>query len=412
MSWLDKVKTQLMIQTGDSKEYRPSYINASKTRDYNTAEFDFPEVAGTLVTRKKPRGTKYNLFIYFQGDDHLDTSSDFVASADDPRPWTVTHPLYGRILVQPTTLDIDNSQYNVTEVKCTIVETILESYPKGSLVPQDKIAADVEACNESLATSVVTQVETNGIKPQSINKSRAVVSVTDTTASSIISAEDDVQQYYNSLATARSKVNNFGDEPLDAMQSVQELIMTTAEFQASVTDRVNNLATSYANMGVQMLKLPILLADKVLYQSLAATVLNAMCLAASKPLATDYANRTDVLAIADIIQDNYDDYLENLDSIQSDNGGSPDSFIPDATSLQQLDQLIGFTVSNLFNIALNARQERSIILEYDSNWIILAHRFYGLNADDSTVDQLMNQNKAGLHNMLQVRKNQRIVYYI
>ena len=105
-------------------------------------------------------------------------------------------------------------------------------------------------------------------------------------------------------------------------------------------------------------------------------------------------------------------YIQTLEGIQSENGGSVDSFIPDANALQQLNALLNYTVANLFVIAMDAKQERSIILEEDSNWIVLAHRFYGLKQDDSTIEELIKNNNAGLNEMLQVRKNRKIVYYV
>lgn len=46
MSWIDKIKTELIITCGDGKQYKPQWINAVKTKDYNVAEFEFPEVSG------------------------------------------------------------------------------------------------------------------------------------------------------------------------------------------------------------------------------------------------------------------------------------------------------------------------------------------------------------------------------
>jgi len=78
----------------------------------------------------------------------------------------------------------------------------------------------------------------------------------------------------------------------------------------------------------------------------------------------------------------------------------------------QLNLLLNYTLSNLFNIALNAKQERNQILTEDSNWILLTHKFYGLDAEDANIVQLMEQNKAGLSSVLQVEKNTRVYYYV
>ena len=64
--------------------------------------------------------------------------------------------------------------------------------------------------------------------------------------------------------------------------------------------------------------------------------------------------------------------------------------------------MINFTLSNLFIIALNAKQERSIVLEEDSNLINLAHRFYSLDLDDENIDELILNNDIGISEHLKV----------
>jgi len=73
--------------------------------------------------------------------------------------------------------------------------------------------------------------------------------------------------------------------------------------------------------------------------------------------------------------------------------------------------LVNYTISNLFNIAINAKQERSIIVEDDTNLVALAHRFYGLAPDDSTIEDLMLGNKIGLSELLIIKKGRKISYY-
>lgn len=426
MSWLEKIQTDLIIRTGDGKEYRPQWLNASKTVDYNVAEFEFPQVSGTLVSRGTPKGRRYPMQIFFQGDDHLDVSSAFEVSANDPRPWTLTHPFYGRITVQPASLEFDNTKYNVSEIRGTLIETITEDYPQASVVPQDKILADVEAANAALAVSATNAIEENGISAATVNDMEAFLDSTQSQTEKIIAQSDNVQGYYNALNKARASLTTIGSEPLDAIEQAQAAISAAAAFTVAVQDRLNVYAGMLAD-AQEVVGSALNLSDKVMFQANGGAILTAMCYASATPLRVgrnpstgkeiryaqaDYNSRTDVLSAIELLLDSYNSYLATLDSVQSEVAGSPTSFIPDATPLQQLSSLVNYTLSNLFNIALNARQERSIVLEYDSNWIILAHRFYGLTADDSTIEQLILQNNAGLSEMLQVQRNRKIVYYV
>jgi hypothetical protein len=77
-----------------------------------------------------------------------------------------------------------------------------------------------------------------------------------------------------------------------------------------------------------------------------------------------------------------------------------------------LNSLINFTVSNLFSIALKAKQERSIVLDKDSNWVLLTHRLYGIDKADKNIEELMKSNDVGLNEILQVKKGRRVVYYL
>ncbi len=412
MSWIDKIKTELIITCGDGKQFKPQWINATKTKDYNVAEFEFPEVSGTLVSRKKPKGSRYELEIFFQGENHLDLSQSFEKSADDSRAWILSHPFYDRIIVQPLSLSFDNTKYNVTSIKIPIVETITEDYPKGITVPQDKIVNDTEICNEITSAASAQKLTATKAKVASVNKMKKFLNKVNSAITKFTNKLADSQKYFNAFNTAQSMIDNLVSAPLLAIRATQSAITAPVKFQASVTQRISVLSESLVSLETTMKNSVINLSDKILYETLGNTLISAMCETLATPFVGDYGNRNEVIKHIDNLILNYNLYITNLDGLQTDNGGTPTSYIADAQSVQQLSQLLNYTLSNLFNIALNAKQERKIILEYDSNWIILAHRFYGLKADDSTIDELIKNNNAGLNEMLQVRKNRTITYYI
>ncbi len=410
MSWLNNINTDLIILTGDGKEYKPQWINAVKSIEYNVSEFDFPEVSGTLVKRFKPRGAKYNLRIFFQGEDHLTESKDFELSANDSRAWTLTHPFFGRLTVQPTSLEFDNSKYNVTEIKGTIIETITDNYPSVSASPVDQIAVDVEETNEALAASTSSEVEAKGVKQQSITKEKTFLNKVNAANLTIINTFSETQDYYNAFNQAYAGLDSIASTAETSIRLTQSVISAPASFQTDVKSRMGVLSDNFESLNDSLVN--VLLMDKYLYQSNGGALMSAMCTALSTPLDNDYGSREDVLSVMDGLLSAYDLYLTNLDSLQTDTGGTPESFIPSADPLQQLNQLVNYTVSNLFNIASEARQQRSFVLEKDSNWISLSHRLYGLKANDSTIDELIRNNNAGLSEMLKVLKNRVVVYYV
>lgn len=407
MSWKDDIKTTLSIRMGDGRTFTPKWVPEERSVDYNIASFEFPNIAGTLVYRSERKGYVLPLTLFFDGADHLVQARAFEASANDKRAWTLTHPYYGILTVQPAGLKFDNSAYNVTKITTTVFETITAIYPQAGIVPADKIAHDADDCDAALAEVCAADAAPTGTDAAALadgaNKSYAA-------AWKEVPASQS-SDYYNAYREAVTGALDLVESPLDTITEQQRLYSYPAQFTIGIARRVTLLRKEYDDLAIEAAELPFITqAQKLLYMALTGTVISAYCRALSTPLATDYAGRPDVLTAIAQLTAVYNGYLATLDSIQTPSGGDNDSFVPDATSLMQLDALVSYTLSSLFVLALDARQERTVILEQDSNWIMLAHRFYGLKADDSTIDQMIAQNGGGLIDILQVEKGREIIY--
>lgn len=403
MSWLERLNSELTITTGDGKTFTPLWKPAVKDIEYNTTEFDFPNLNGTYVYRTTVRGTKYSVEFYFQGEDHLDVSNSFELSARDNRAWTISHPFYGNIIVQPLGLQIDNSLYNVSKVTGSVMETITEDRPKITVDPVDKIATDKENLDEVTVNCMDTEPSLSDVN-----------TMTSTTAKIYAQGSKlglNAEQYFNLFNTANSKITQATSYPIDAMRAIVAIINAPALFETSVSNRQDVLHRQF-DLTRETIEGATKRASKLIYQITNGTILSAHALSLSTPQKGDYNNRTDVLRIMQVLIDDYHAYLSDLDSLQTDNGGEVESYIPDADAMIGLNNLINYTISSLFNIALGARQERTIYLEDDSNVINLTHRFYGLDEADENIDEFILNNNIGLNEILQVRKGRKLVYYV
>lgn len=405
MSWIERLKNGFIITCGDGREFRPKWLNAVKTREYNVTQFNFPEVPGTLVKRQQPKGRKYGIEIYFEGEDNIEVSNAFETSADDPRPWVISHPYYDRIVVQPLSLNFDNTKHNSTKITGTIIETITDTNPRTSVDAKDKIIADQSALNTTFEESYVNDVSPviDDVNQMDQNNDALFLegekAITDTS---------DFESYFNAFNTANSAILNAINEPLTAIRTLQAVINAPALFLVGVELRIETLKTQFEKLlqsivGITQFSL------KKLFENNAGVLVSAMALALVSN--STFSSRTEVFNFIGALLDDYTNYLTNLDNIQSDNSNSPDSFVPDFRSQLLLNDLINFTVSNLFEIAIDSRQERSIILEEDSNIINVAHRFYGLDLTDSTIDELISTNEIGLNEYLGLKKGRKIVYF-
>lgn len=404
MSWVEEINTGLVIVTGDGNQYRPKWLNVTILDEYNIAEFDFPEVEGTLVTRRKARGGKYNLEVYFDGEDYLEVLKVFRTSTKDSRPWTVTHPFYGQITVQPLSLQFDLSKYNSAQVTGTIMETITQDNPQVTADPKDLILSKSQQVEFTFISSFTNSVSLSAAD---------LIQLTSNTdsmyesAKGIAGSNEESEDYFNLYQAALSAIDDAVDEPENAITKMQAFMTAPGAFGVDVKTRIDTLANQLDTLANTVDNIVDKTGSKI-YENNVGILLTAMCVAASS--GTGLLSRLDVVYVMDIIFGYYNTYITNLDSLQSANNGNTTSYVPDHDPIFQLTDLVDFTITNLVTVALSAKQERVLYLEEDSNVVVLTHRFYGLS--DSTIDYFIKTNNIGRLELLTVRKGRRLVYYI
>lgn len=407
MSWVDSINDKLIITTGDGKQYTPFWKNASKVLEFNMAEFNFVEVEGSLVKRYKRKGLKFNFEIYFSGNDNLEVANAFEQSTYDSRPWDISHPIYGKITVQPSALSFDYIKNNVTTITGTLMETITDDNPKSTIIPIDKISADKLELDGASSRSFY-----NGVRSFTIGERRSFLEIEDgyyNEAAMQITETSESEQFINLYNSAQSAILDVTLDPLLAVQKTQEFInYPPGLLSNSVTGRLNLLKNQFTNLSIANL---LTKNQKELYQMQAGSYIANMATAAANPQPGNYGTRTQVFNVIGFLLTYYNQFILNLDTLQTATGGVPTSYIPDANTLMRLNDLVNYTISNLFNIALNSKQERSIYVEDDTNVIILAHRFYGLE-DESTIQTIIDNNDIGLFELLGIKKGRRIIYYV
>ena len=410
MSWITNVNKGMSIRLGDGNTFFPNWMNANRSVEYNISEFNFQNVTGTLVSRKRPMGTRYNIEIFFQGDDNLNLSDEFKKSSEDSRAWQVSHPMYGSLYVQPLSLSFDDRDFNVTRITGQIMETIGAGLVKTSINPVNVIQAKKLDTDIAFARAYEAQI------PEGLASDIAAmqdnVTFIEQAQVAYATTTENAQAAVNAYYAANAAIDNAFSDTFTAIRKIQDAINLPATFVNTIGSRVqfllNNSLELYAS--ITGLTTPNL---KLLYENNIAAIVSAMCVASvTNPTTADYRSRGDVLQLIDYISTAYNNYTANLNTLQTDNGGSPDSYIPDFYSQQQLNTLVKFTVSNLFAIAANSKQQRTYTTETNTNAILMAYQFYGLQSDDSTITQVMSDNSIGLNEMLQIKKGRKLIYYV
>ncbi len=398
----------MIITTADGTKFTPQYMNASFTTEYHYTEFNFVDVAGSLVKRKKPVGVKYSLELHFQGPDHLDTARQFKSAIDDNEgPITIEHPLYDLLNVQITSLGYDDSAVNKTKVTGTVIETLEEAFFFLTRKEIDEIPVLYETTLEVSAASLTITPVAEDINTMSNNNKTAFKK-----GVPIITQAGDFEEYNNAFNTAASYINTATATPLLAMNSYINVLTLPGKFEAQVEQRIRVLIDTFQTLRANILAVVKRVSSKQIYTAQQASLISAMCQAVTSPLETDFKLNSKVFKAIDDITATYNQFVEDLDFMQTNDGGGPLSYVGDATVITNLNQLVNLTVANLFVIASNARSERYIICSKDTNIILLGHELYGLDDNDANLQELIDNNDFSMDEYIQVEKGRKIIYYI
>lgn len=457
MSWLENVDKGMRVMCGDGRIYEPLWVRSTVEKDYNTSEFEFIEVSGTLVRKYKPKGSRYSLRICFEGDNHLDDVASFMKSADDQRPWTISHPLHGSINGQPVRIGRDDTAANVTELTILFVESITEESPQVTTAPGAKVISDKSLLDDlviqyyAVSLSPSSNIINPFVKPSSVIRIQkaSLSQIYNSVAKKVKGATDsikdkiDAENYFNLFNQANSAIVNLTSDPIAAARSVSAMINAPFNFLNSVKSRIDTLVTSYNAVRSAVLNLNInqtpvqintidRIASKRIYETNALMIISSMTNAAilqydaanneltSNPtppessliVPNDYTSRQDVMNVIDAILDVYNTFLGDIDVLQSETGGDLDSYVPDFNSMNNLNSLVDFTISQLLDIVLDSKQERIIDLPEDMNVITIAHRYYGLDLNDVNLQRILDNNNIGISELLNVSKGRKITYYV
>lgn len=414
MSWVDRRKDGYIINTGDGKTYQPKIIEFGINTEYQISTFEFVNVPGSLILQSNPIGNKYPTKIYIDDNipnsdglsDHLEIAAAFRKSCIDPRPWTIQHPLYDIITVKAATIEWDDSPKNLTIASTTLLETIIRGASAGIAInPLDQIPIQFE---ETAAKYTESFQEIPS--PGDINQLTQDNNIAFSKGVPLINLTEEYQTYYNAFNTASSYIDTATETPLLMMRSTINLLTLPARFQIEVQQRITLLNSTFATLRANLLGFTTVSA-KQLYAAKAGSVLSAMCLASAMPLVTDFKNSSPILQTIDILIAARNQYIADLDTLQTANAGNTTSFVVNAQAILDFTNLVNLAITALYMLSLSAKSEQTITIQENTSMIILTHKYYGLDPADVNLNDFYDANNFTLNEHIIVPKGRKIVYY-
>lgn len=404
MSWNDDLKNiPFEIITGDKRVWRPLLTqNYEKNIEYSGIQYEFINRIGSLFARRLPKGRSYPLEFAFIGENNVKNANAFELSARDYRAWKIIHPFYGQIQVQPLSLKMVSNGLNTTIISCQVIESNDSiqpiEYPNYYDLIEMKILAAQSAAENLASLEIISSAEYQNVT-ETIGKIATLIQ-------KIVKLESEFKELQAKLNKTLNEIDN--------------AMAITAGFIAAAQQLVNLPATIASNIGTRfaMLKnaLDSLKSDiqgiasgsyfnKLFYNLMGSTVISAMAKTVITQNSGDFETKSDVNLYIDKLVVEYDGFLETLYGLEDP------EFIPDHDLAFTTHTMICDTVATMYQIMFSAKQERILYPEKDTNIIILAHRLYGI-ASEENILQIKSTNKIGLSEILNIKKDRPIKYYV
>jgi len=389
MSWKDNIENiELTIITGDNEIFKPLYTTSSQDIEFNVSEFNFIELEGTLVTRKKVKSQKIPLNIIFQGDDHIDIAEKFLQSSKDPRYWTITHPVIGEIYGHPASINKINDDLNTVVFNIDFWETILPGQIKSAKVyPLELI--------ESKNFELIEFGSLNLIPDQKPELKSLVAKIQ--SRYDVLIDKTNIDKYKGFIAGAMSGIDKLLSEPQKAIRNISNLIQFPAYIQGAIKTRVNIVKAILDDI------LEILPKNKMVYSIFGGTVVAAISQIILKPGENDFITRSQVREQFNILSETYDLFLNEVDD---------GNFQQDFQEAITLNEIVINTLYYLYDVSFDAKQERFDIVESDTNLILLTHKYMGLDFEDKNLNTFRELNGIKNKNLFIVKKGRKITYLV
>lgn len=405
MSWQNKLENiQFSIKTGDGKEWFPLFKTGEKSKEFNTSIYDFIDVPKSLVERKQPKSSKYPFTFWFDGENHIDVAEEFEQSANDKRYWIVTHPYYGTIKGQPLSITRNDTNLNITEITVDFWESIVFDYPKSNLSIQDNVLFKK---NEILNSSALSY---SGRKVQEVSDIQKLKTANLKIAKDLENLQNNAtfSQFQNDLSVALKAADNLLNNAFDAITTCQKLINLPGEIERSVKEKISAFVSVYNGFSTVFESL----SDKLFFESAASSTIATICeTSVNFTFGEDYVVASEIEQVANSLIEVYENYLYTLDNASTSNYDIENNYQPNATVQTQLNNLVQFTLANLYNLAFEAQQERIVYTTKDTNIVLLTHRYLG-SATDENIETFRRINDVKLKELFRIKKERKIKYYV
>lgn len=402
MSWNENLENiKFTIRTGDGKIYEPLFNPGDYSFKFNTFKSDYINVNFSYIHRKTRQSSAYPIVFYFQGEGYIEKSNEFIQSCSNRKTWLISHPYYGEIKGQPTSVKRSDKQYNITEFTVEFWETVGNKYPQSKVSSKDDARTRVNSLNTTSlgvisANSKPLQSDIPDIKDQ-----------IGLVGSKFSPKGSSFAEYKRVIETAKKDADSLVDSVEEAYPSIQNVLSLPATYSGPAFGKVESYIEA-----LKVLKESVgTVFAKNNYESQGASSVAGICDSCLNPEENEYVTRADVERMNYLVLDSYNDYLTSLDTFYVDDLGT-NPWQQNYQIQSDLSELVFLTLNELFLIGFNAKQEIIYELKKDSNIIIETHKYIGLDDDDQNIDFFRETNNIRMDELFLLKKGRELRYFV
>lgn len=418
---------------------RFQYVDLSMEFDLRGTPWEFPQVNDAYIQKKGFGPRKYPLICYFSGDNCDLEAQAFIAALCEPGQGFLHHPLYGSLnnvvpfgTVKRT--DAVTTAGNQTIVEVTFWTTTGAVYPNSDPSSVDEIASALKGFDLAAAQAFNTRMK--------MDKAALRVGAIATIKGGLKKFSSAMSAVSNSVTAIRREVQdgldalNFGmdvliGQPLLLAQQISNLIKTPGRAIAGIGSRLDGygrmidaiVGSPAANPGEQFGSGTSLLqrrdsvgndfhsSDLMVMNAVAGSIVAATSRPAAGSPAT-FTTRTQAIAAADVIAQQFDDMVKFRDDGFAALGGIADvseTRVDTGESIQALQVVTALAVGFLVQTSFGLQPEQSITIDRDRTIIDLSAQLY--DKVDEKLNLIIDTNNLSGDEILELKMGRSIVYF-
>ena len=420
MSAEERLLPNITLYSPEGNAHIGKFIASNDPQTKTLAQF---KTIGGNFGRVQDLGTDnrtMDFIIYFDGTDHDLLSEALIKSLEEVGAWSIDHPVRGRLNNQypasfaPTIDPIGSG--NIT----AIATTWIQDYPKDENISQIQLATDIQAAvkdvNEASAKGFLDNAQTGlfNLKDKIQDGTDAMQKAIDDSLGSLIDTVEGANDIMESIGDGI-------DQTLSAVTIGLTELSAQCQFfcqlPASLLNNTKGRIDAFVN-AIDGIISDVLdgTSDEKKNQAVTnqLTSVSLLCgLSLSVISNDDIQTRIQAIETAEKLRQSFEDLTNALDLYgeEFDDLLYYQRFFSQTDTFSILSDLIAKSQNYLLTLSVSLKKQKTVILDRPMSAIFVALIYYG-NADDLTVDFLIDTNNLTLSEIMLIPAGREILIYV